>query len=355
MGRRSWILDLLALALALAVGCADGGDEFGSPPGDDDAGDDDTSDDGGEEQGLFFVTDLEGVGHDTVSVRALWDGYLYSDTGGIFRRYAVADGAREDVALGGNGGGSHNMCGTCQLGPRLYYLGGGGGGLTDPVIDPLYEVADLAAESWLEPGSALIPYHHGGGTALDEDHCLLVGGDLGVCNETAATVQVLDPTLDDVDFLEPLPEPRNGPAALVFDDTLLVCGGGRALLPDDTTTTGSHGFAVGDCWLLDRVADDGWTAGATLPMGLIKPALVRASGRVWALGGEANWAEDPIMRQEVYSWAPGEEQWRYEWHLPGSAYAPQVFADPDGVTVWMVVHAREPEPHSELYRWVPEG
>jgi len=336
------------LLFVLAVGgCPSGDDDFAS--GDDDgAGDDDTTDhhpdvpvdpDSWELIGVLDMDDAYGA----VEWAAIRDGFLVTQ----HHRWSLADATHELQEWSGWPDGDHEQGVTCQDGPRLYFLAGGGNGLFAPWADYHWELADLDQQAWLEGGPHDYPIH-APGIARDEGRCILAGGNAGGGFTPTGAVQEFVLGDEVWDYHPPVPMEVQFPYVALVDGTLMVAGGGREAVPEDTEFT-SYGVAEDDVYLLDLDGPSpAWVAGPPLPRPLMYGSAIGRDGRFVVFGGITNGSLlEGGLRSEIWSWAPGEDDWREDGGFPIEAFSHHLLHH-DGEVYLVVVQAGD----NKLYRWL---
>src|SRR5688572_16993459 len=150
----------------------------------------------------------------------------------------------------------------------IYTLAGSGEGSR-----PVMQVERFDGTSWQEettlPEGLNAPAAAAIGTRI-----YLIGGFSGVSNLPTERVRVYDTATRQWSDAAPLPAPRGGHAAVVFDGRIHVFGGGnsRSTIADHTVY---------------NPATNTWTERAPLPRAEGSPAGVVFNGSVWAIGGRS--------------------------------------------------------------------
>jgi Kelch motif len=342
---------LLLLPVLFVVGCGDG-EEFHSPADDDAAADDD--DDAG--SGLVVwehLFDLDPGAYEHVEWAVVHDGWLHGFPQQL--RWDLTDGTREAVLLEGSPDGYHDAAAvSCQVQDRLFFLGGGPGGVIGSEWDQHWEVLDLSPPAWGPGGIHGLAVHHAG-IAAAEERCILLGGLFS--SDRLTTVQEFDPESGGWSELPEMPVPLLMPFAALAGDRLLLAGGGREYVEGDSGSTG-WGVAVDQVWLLEPAASGStWKEAAPLPVAMVRGLGWGTSigygdsfswdGRFYIVGGLSNdgYGEMPWR---TWSWAPGEPQWRDDGGLPGDPTPLRVTLTED--VIYLVLSETG---QGALYRWQP--
>ncbi len=332
---------------ALLLGCAGDDDGFGAGADDDAADDDALGDDEHvpvDPDSWELVGPLDLGAYGALEWVALHDGWLVTQG----HRWSLADATHEERPYEGWPDGYFEQSVTCWHGDRAYLLAGGGNGVFSPYADYHYEVYDMVAPAWLEGGDHDFPIH-APGVARDEGRCIVVGGNAGGGMNPTAAVQEFRLEEEMWDYHPPMPREVMYPLAAVLDGVLLVAGGGADLEYQEGQGGTYWGIAVDDVSLLDT-ADPGagWTAAPSLPVPLLYSGAVAHDGRYVVFGGVTNGdLLDEGLRSEVWSWAPGEDDWRQDGGLPVEAFEHRVLVDGDEVYLVVIDTGQH-----ELWRWL---
>jgi N-acetylneuraminic acid mutarotase len=169
------------------------------------------------------------------------------------------------------------------------YVLGGTGGRGEPVL----ELDRFDGSRWTRvgaiPGEGLnAPAAAGAGDAI-----YLIGGFGTTTNRPTAAVHRYDTRRRVWTAAAPLPAPRGGHAAIVFDGRIHVIGGGNAM-----STIDDH--SVYD------PSTNSWNERAKLPRSMGSPALAVVAGELYSVGGRSG----PNDFGDVHIYDPKTDAWR---------------------------------------------
>ena len=186
-----------------------------------------------------------------------------------------------------------------STGAALFVVGGTGG-LDDSSsealqVRPILEVERFDGKAWSVetalPGEGL----NAPAAVVFEDQLWVIGGFGMTSNVPVAAVRIYD--LDSRKWSEaaPLPTPRGGHAAIVFENRIHVFGGGNSV-----TTLAEH------C-VLDP-ASRSWIERAPLSRAKGSPAAVVFEGKLWSIGGRSgtnDFGEVECFDEALNHWSVG--------------------------------------------------
>ncbi len=181
----------------------------------------------------------------------------------------------------------------------LFVVGGTGSLPADPgqaaAVGPILEVERFDGSRWSVetelPGEGL----NAPAAVFFEGRLWVLGGFGTTTNVPTAEVRVYDPGTGRWDSGPPLPAPRGGHAAVVFENRIHVLGGGNSV-----STLADH------CAFDARTRK--WSARAPLSRPKGSPAAVVFAGRLWALGGRSgpeDFGDVECFDETAGVWTPG--------------------------------------------------
>lgn len=200
----------------------------------------------------------------------------------------------------GGGGGA--------IGGKFYVAAGNGNsGRAKSLV-----IYDPATMTWSEGAPIPVPVLSPGSAVYDGKLYIIGGvGDDGALGAAVGLVQIYDPTTNTWSNGAPMPTPRYGPGAAVFNGQIYVSGG---------LTSGSAAVFLTTLEVYD-VSTNAWTTRASMPRSRFNSSTVAINGLIFVAGGFglSNGILTFLSNVDVYD--PFSNQWTTGPPLPSSKYA----------------------------------